>query len=268
MVVLFGLGPAPRFGLSWRGGGPGGLASLSHPLHSMLVPVRDLGIVSRVVMKNQCALVLFALASHAAADCESGILPWLEGSGDMFGNGVAGSGDLVVAGVPDSSLGGFFEHGRVLVSTMDDVLIELPMPPVESGFRVGSDVAVDDGFVFASCTGRTDGFNGNVGGVLVWTQLDEDVWSEPQLLTQPDWDDQFFAGYQIAVSNGILAVSIPGLSGGFPYGNGAVDLWILSDSGSYDYSGRISEQGSELSFFGASIDLNDSYLVVGAPIVL
>ena len=219
----------------------------------------------RVDMRNFAAVVLLTVASWSSADCESEVIPWPEGSGDHFGSGVAGDSGKIVVGVPDASLGGLFEHGRVLVSNTEGILVELPMPAQESGFLVGSDVAISDGHAFASCTGRTDGFNGNVGGVLCWRRMSADTWSDPELLSRPDWDDQFFGGYQISAANGVLAVSVPGLVGGFPAGSGAVDLWSLDGSNGYVYAGRISQGSESGSFFGASLDLNGSFLVVGAP---
>ena len=217
-------------------------------------------------MRNSSAAVLLSVASWAAADCQSDVIPWPEGSGDLFGSGVAGDAGTVVVGVPDASLGGLFEHGRVLVSNSEGILVELPLPPQESGLQVGSDVAVSGGFAFASCTGRTDGFDGNVGGVLFWAQVSTNSWSAPQLLSRPDWDDQFFAGYQIAASNGLLAVSVPGLVGGFPAGGGAVDFWTFGGPDGFEYAGRITGSDPH-SFFGASLDLNASHLVVGAPTI-
>ncbi len=216
-------------------------------------------------MRNSAAAVLLSVASWAAADCQSEVIPWPEGSGDLFGSGVAGDSGKILVGVPDASLGGLFEHGRVLVSNTEGVLVELPMPPQESGLHVGSDVTLSDGYAFASCTGRTDGFNGNVGGVLFWEQLSANTWSSPQLLSRPDWDDQFFGGYQIAASNGVLVVSVPGLVGGYPAAAGALDVWTVGGPGGFTYAGRLSEGSEAGSFFGASLDLNASLLVVGAP---
>ena len=218
-------------------------------------------------MRTCAAVVLLSVAPNASADCQSDLIPWPDRSGDLFGSGLAADGGQVVVGVPNASLDGLFEHGLVLVSNADGILVELPMLPQESGFLIGSDVAISGGFAFASCTGRTEGFNGNVGGVLVWRQLAPDTWSSPELLSRPDWDDQFFAGYQIAASNGVVAVSVPGVVGGFPAGAGAVDLWSFGGSDASQYVGRVSDGGEPDSFFGASLDLNESFLVVGAPTV-
>ena len=216
-------------------------------------------------MRNSAAAVLLSVASWAAADCQSDVIPWPEGSGDLFGSGIAGDSGRIVVGVPDAALGGLFEHGRVLISNTGGVLVELPMPPQESGLLVGSDVTLSDGYAFASCTGRTDGFNGNVGGVLFWEQLSADTWSSPQLLSRPDWDDQFFGGYQIAASDGVLVVSVPGLVGGYPAAAGALDVWTLGGADGYSYAGRLSGGSESGSFFGAALDINASLLVVGAP---
>ena len=222
---------------------------------------------SRVDMRNSVAAVLLSVASWASADCQSEVIPWPQGSGDLFGSGIAGDAGKIIVGVPNASLDGLFEHGKVLVSNADGILVELPMPPLESGLHVGFDVAVADGYAFASCTGRTDGFNGNVGGVLLWRQLTTDTWSTPQLLSRPDWDDQFFGGYQIAAFNDVLAVSVPGLVGGYPAAAGAVDVWTLAGTNGYEYAGRLSDGSESGSFFGASMALNGSFLVVGAPTI-
>lgn len=216
-------------------------------------------------MQNPAAAVLLIVASCASADCQSDVIPWPEGSGDLFGSGISGDAGTIVVGVPDASLGGLFEHGRVLVSNSEGILVELPTPPQESGLHLGSDVTISDGYAFASCTGRTDGFNGNVGGVLFWEQLSADAWSSPQLLSRPDWDDQFFGGYQIVASEGVLVVSVPGLVGGYPAAAGALDVWTMGGPDGYAYAGRLSDGGESGSFFGASLDLNASLLVVGAP---
>ncbi|MEC8101915.1 MAG: hypothetical protein VX109_06525, partial [Planctomycetota bacterium] len=63
-------------------------------------------------MQNSAAAVLLIVASWASADCQSDVIPWPEGSGDLFGSGIAGDAGTIVVGVPDASLGGLFEHGR------------------------------------------------------------------------------------------------------------------------------------------------------------
>ena len=74
---------------------------------------------SWVDMRNSAAAVVLSVSSWAVADCQSDVIPWPEGSGDLFGSGVAGEAGRIVVGVPNASLGGLFEHGRVLISNTD-----------------------------------------------------------------------------------------------------------------------------------------------------
>ena len=219
-------------------------------------------------MRNSAAAVLLSVASWAAADCQSDVIPWPEGSGDLFGSGIAGDSGRIVVGVPDASLVGCLNMAASWSPTLKGFWSSCPCLQQESGLHVGSDVTLSDGYAFASCTGRTDGFNGNVGGVLFWEQLSADTWSSPQLLSRPDWDDQFFGGYQIAASDGVLVVSVPGLVGGYPAAAGALDVWTLGGADGYNYAGRLSAGSESGSFFGASLDLNAFFSWRAQPLVL
>ncbi len=220
---------------------------------------------------------------------EDGLLPDIltspnqELSGGWYGCSVATGEGLIVVGAayesiplysvtvtakkPSPSPSKIYAAGRAYVySAADGTLLNtiVSPTPAEHGW-FGYSVAVGDGLIIVGAPMETSGTVTSSGNIHVY---DATTRNHIATLTSPNPvsnGDGYGYGYAVAVNNGIIAVGAPWETVD-AIGAGRVYLYN-SDTTPIDYSPLISPNltPQEYGRFGASLAIDNGYLVVGAP---
>lgn len=184
-----------------------------------------------------------------------------------FGQSVAISGDSVAVGAPNSNVGPDTAHGSVYVffrsaTTWSEQQKLVASDGTESS-GLGFSVAISGDRIVAGAPYSAVGANEAQGAAYVFLRSGSN-WSQQQKLLASDGSALDFFGYSVAISVNSIVVGAP------------ADDFFFADQGSayvYVQTGTIWVQQQQLTafdpaegdFFGQSVSMSGSTIVVGAP---
>ncbi len=183
-------------------------------------------------------------------------------TGDQFGTAVSVSGDVIVVGVPESSLVGN-EAGAVVVFRHDGEAwaYEQTLVAVETTVadRFGGAVSVSGDTLFVGATGDNSAGHAS-GSVFVFRDQGGGVWSEEARIEASDTAPLLRFGFAVALEGDVGVVSAPGhgsLAGSVYVFRGANGIWTEEQR-------LAAPDAAQQDEFGSSIALAGTILVVGA----
>jgi len=187
---------------------------------------------------------------------------------DWFGNAVAIHGNTAVVGALFANVAGKADAGAAYVFVRDGTTwseqAKLIANDGAASDLFGNNVAVQDDFIFVGAPTADLPGKSNAGAVYVF-QRNGTVWSQIAKLTADDStaNDQFGAG--IAVSGDTLIIGAPDdASLGAGAGNGAVYVFIRSESSWTQHTKLTASDGAAGDEFGAGVSLSGDTLLVAA----
>jgi hypothetical protein len=196
------------------------------------------------------------------------LLPPLPGEGDLFGESVALSGDLLLVGAGGVDAGGIEDRGSAHVFRRAGATFvheaELAPPVPAAGQRFGTTVRVVDATTIAVGMPRgAVGAAAEAGQVVVFRRVAA-TWSAVATLQSPDAAAGDGFGAAIAAHGDRLLVGVPG--GDAPGAPNAGRVEVFDTAGAFPWLGRLEEaQAAADARFGASLRLDADLALVGAP---
>lgn len=196
------------------------------------------------------------------------LLPPQPGEGDLFGESVALSGDLLLVGAGGVDAGGVEDRGsahvfrRVGPTFVHEVELG---PPVPAAFqRFGTTVQVVDATTIAVGMPRgAIGAAAEAGQVVVFRRVGP-TWTAVATLQSPDAAAGDGFGAAIAAQGDRLLVGVPG--GDSPGAQNTGRVEVFDTAGAFPWLGRLEEaQAAADARFGASLRLDADLALVGAP---
>lgn len=182
---------------------------------------------------------------------------------DRFGEAVAISGDLIVAGCKYDNDAGHSAGAAYVFRDAGGQWVEeakLIGDLTDEGDILGWDVAIDDGRIVVGVPFRSDGGLLFSGSALVFEQVNG-VWTQVARLTSPAPEAGEYFGVSVAVEGDAVLVGATGSNSAYAFERGEDGVWTfaasLAPSLGYDV-------GSQFNF-GAKVALERGKAVVSAP---
>jgi hypothetical protein len=220
---------------------------------------------------DSCDLPAEGSCAGGTAACASGFLMNAPGgqsaSGDLFGRAVATDGVGFIVGSPGEN------SPTVDVGLAEVWTITNDRPSRQATLRhgaalsndqFGSAVAIAGDVAVVGALGRdVSGLNA-AGAAFVFRRTGAS-WSQVQVLQSTALVASGRFGASLAISGSWLAVGAPG-EGSSPAGGGAVHLYEMQSNGQFAFRQQVlPAQAEELGYFGWSVAMDGSMLVIGAP---
>ncbi len=220
---------------------------------------------------DSCGLPAGGACTITAPACASGFLLNAPGgqsvNAELFGKSVATDGTSFIVGSPGENSPlpdvGLVEIWK-LVNDRPVRQATIRHAPSSSTDQFGSAVAIAGDWAIVGALGRDVAGVNSAGAAYVFRRTGS-VWSQVQTIhsSTPSIGGRF--GITVALQGSWLAIGAPG-EGNSPVGAGAVHLFQQQANGQFTPQQRlVPSLSTELGYFGWSVDLDGSMLVIGAP---
>jgi hypothetical protein len=186
---------------------------------------------------------------------------------DYFGYSVAISGSWVVAGAyQDDDHGSASGSAYVFQLTENgkwDFVSKLRAPDGASSDYFGYSVSISGPWIVVGAYYDDDG-GSNSGSAYVFQLTSSGTWTYAEKLIAPDDYSSDYFGYSVAISGSWIVVGAYADDDGGS-ASGSAYVWQRTDSGSWEYGNKIIAPDDYSSdYFGSSVSISGSWLVVGA----
>ena len=188
-------------------------------------------------------------------------------AGDLFGSSVAISGETVVVGAYQDSIGANDDQGSVYVfvrsGTTWSQQQKLTASDGETGDKFGSSVAISGETVVVGSPNNSIGANPAQGSVYVFVRSGT-TWSQQQKLTASDGaaNDEF--GSSVAISGETVAVGARSDDIGANSNQGSASVFVRSGTTWSQQQQLTASDGAADDRFGFSVAISGETVVVGA----
>jgi FG-GAP repeat len=203
--------------------------------------------------------------------------PWIQqaeltatdgAAADDFGKSIAVSGNMVVVGAPQRTVGSNSTQGAAYVFVQNGGIwnqqAELTASDGAAFDEFGSSVAVDGSTVVVGAGWRTVGSNNSQGAVYVFVESGG-TWSQQAELTASDGGAYNYFGFSVALSGSTIVVGAPGHGTGSNTSQGAVYVFTQSGTNWSQQAELTASDGEEYDQLGSSVAVSGSTALVGAP---
>jgi hypothetical protein len=129
----------------------------------------------------------------------------------------------------------------------------------------GMSVAISGGTVVVGAPGHSVGSNPDQGAAYVFVQNSDGTWIQQAELTASDGATLDYFGFSVAVSGGTIVAGAPDHTVGTNASQGAAYVFVQSGITWIQQAELISSDGGTDDYFGDSVAVNGSTVVVGAP---
>jgi hypothetical protein len=187
---------------------------------------------------------------------------------DYFGSSIAVSGNTVVVGAPQHTVGSNSTQGVAYVFVLSggtwSEQAELTAPDGAAFDGFGSSVAIDGSTVVVGARGRTAGSNNSQGAVYVFADSGG-TWSQQAELTASDGGAYNYFGNSVALSGSTIVVGAPGHGTGSNTAQGALYVFTQSGTNWSQQAELTPSDGEGYDQLGYSVAVSGSTVLVGAP---
>ena len=204
--------------------------------------------------------------------------PWIQqaelnasggAAGDYFGNSIAVSGNTVVVGAPQHTVGSNSTQGAAYVFVQSGGTwsgqAELTASDGGAFDEFGSSVAVNGSTVVVGAGWRTVGSNNSQGAVYVFVESGG-TWSQQAELTAPDGGAYNYFGRSVALSGSTIVVGAPGYpTTGSNVAQGAAYVFTQNGTNWSQQAKLTASDGVAYDEFGFSVAVSGSTALLGAP---
>lgn len=182
---------------------------------------------------------------------------------DLFGTSVAISGDILVVGAQNKTVGANFFQGAVYVFSRNEggannwgLLKKITASDGASNDFFGHAVAINANYIAVSAYNR----NSKAGAIYLFgkNQGGTNNWGETKILTASDGAANDYLGQSLAINSGFLAAGASGVQAS----KGAVYLYDLASGA--ETKKIMAADGMASDEFGYSVAMNENVLLVGA----
>ena len=182
---------------------------------------------------------------------------------DLFGISVALSGDILVVGSQNKTVGSNFFQGAAYVFSRNQggtnnwgLVKKVVASDGAANDFFGHSVAINGNNIAVGAYQR----NGKIGAVYLYskTQGGANNWGETQILTPSDGAANDYFGHSLALNSTTIAVGANGAQAN----KGAVYLYNISNGS--ETKKLVAADGASSDEFGYSLALNENFLLVGA----
>jgi hypothetical protein len=204
--------------------------------------------------------------------------PWIQqaelispdgAAGDYFGKSIAVSGNTVVVGAPQHTVGSNSTQGAAYVFVQSggtwSEQAELTASDGGAFDEFGSSVAVNGSTVVVGAGWRTVGSNNSQGAVYVFVESGG-TWSQQAELTASDGGAYNYFGRSVALSGSTIVVGAPGYpTVGSNVAQGAAYVFTQNGTNWSQQAKLTASDGLGYDQLGYSVAVNGSTALVGAP---
>lgn len=187
---------------------------------------------------------------------------------DYFGQSIAVSGNTVVVGAPQHTVGSNSTQGAAYVFVQSGGTWTEQAELIASdgtAFDVfGWSVAVGGSTVVVGARGRTIGSNNSQGAVYVFVESGG-TWSQQAELTALDGSAYNYFGNSVALSGSMIVVGAPGHGTGSSTSQGAVYMFTQTGTNWSQQAELTASDGVAYDELGSSVAVSGSTALVGAP---
>jgi len=188
-------------------------------------------------------------------------------NGDNFAKSVAIAGDYMVVGAPNNDDGMAYLFQRVSDEKVDE-LAKIIASDASKGDMFGSSIAMTTRYIVISSPQadikKDDTTYANAGAVYIYTiNSNSEVVNEVKISAKsPKQDDHF--GTSVAICGNYIVVSAPNKDSLDDNDIGYVYLFKIESDGVIQKGAFKADDATAYSYFGSSISIDDSYILVGA----
>ena len=188
---------------------------------------------------------------------------------DYFGSSIAVSGNTVVVGAPQHTVGSNSTQGAAYVFVQSggtwSEQAELTASDGSAFDEFGSSVAVNGSTVVVGAGWRTVGSNNSQGAAYVFVESGG-TWSQQAELTAPDGGAYNYFGRSVALSGSTIVVGAPGYpTTGSNVAQGAAYVFTQSGTNWSQQAKLTASDGVAYDEFGFSVAVSGSSALLGAP---